>query len=545
MDTSRRQLLRAGLAASVAGRARLAAATPRPFRRPAADTPPASPPDRAARLASSPLAAHEALAEAAVEAARSLGASYAEARLAENTWETLALRDTNVSHVGRSVSRGIGLRVLVGQGWGFAATADLGRAVAKRLARTAVEVARAQDALRRAFGHARPVTLAPVAAVEGRWVSPHEKDPFEVPVADKAALFAEAARRALAVPGVARVHAGVTAVREEKLVVTSDGVKVHQRYVRVYPRFSAVAVDRRRGRFDERAHEAPPMLAGWEYVEDLALVDAAPEIAEQAVQKLHAAVVEPGTMHVVLAPSNLWLTIHESIGHPTELDRAVGMEANFAGTSFLRPEDTGTRRIGSELVNLVADRTQAGGLATTAWDDEGVPAGRWPIVERGVFVGWQTTREQAAWIGEARSRGCAHADAFDSVPFQRMPNLSLQPGTEGLTTEDLIAATDRGVYISGRGSWSIDHQRYNFQFGGQFFWEIENGRLTRPLRDVAYQANTIDFWSSCDMIGGAGTYRLGGTFSDGKGEPGQSNAVSHGCPPARFRARVLVAGGGA
>ncbi|RMG96467.1 MAG: TldD/PmbA family protein [Deltaproteobacteria bacterium] len=545
MTTSRRRLLQAGasLAAASATSHAWAAALPG-ARRPAPDAAPRPSDAVLSRLDTSELAAHVRLAESAVEAARKLGARYAEARLAENAWEFVGIRDRAVSRVGRNVFRGIGLRVLVGDGWGFAATGDLGRAGAAELARRAVEVARAQDAMRRAFRDPMPVRLAPVDAVTGRWVAPHEKDPLDVPVADKAALLVEAASRALEVPGVARVTAGVRSVREEKIVVTSDGVRVHQRYVRVFPQFTAVAVDRRRGRFESRAHEAPPMLAGWEYVEDLALVDDAPRIGEEAVQKLHAAVVEPGRMHVVLAPSNLWLVIHESIGHPTELDRAIGMEANFAGTSFLRPEDTGKRRIGSDIVHLVADRTQPGGLATTGWDDEGVPAGRWDIVRDGIFVGWQTTREQAAWIGESRSRGCAHADAFDAVTFQRMPNVSLQPGEAPLTTEDLIAATDRGVYVTGRGSWSIDHQRYNFQFGGQFFWEIENGRLTRPLRDVAYQANTVDFWSSCDMIGGPGTYRLGGTFSDGKGEPGQSNAVSHGCPPARFVANVLVAGGG-
>ncbi|MGB1275000.1 MAG: TldD/PmbA family protein, partial [Nannocystaceae bacterium] len=263
----------------------------------------------------------------------------------------------------------------------------------------------------------------------------------------------------------------------------------------------------------------------------------------EALQKLHAKSVEPGKRNVILAPSNLWLTIHESIGHPTELDRARGLEANFAGTSFLKPEMTGRFQIGSKPVQLIADRTQTGGLATTGWDDEAVPAGKWPIVKDGVLVGWQTTRDQASWIGESASRGCSYADSYGSVPFQRMPNISLQPGTEGYTTEDLIAATDDGVLISGRGSWSIDHQRYNFQFGGQFFWEIKHGRLTQPLRDVAYQANTTEFWNSCDMLGGEGTYRLGGSFSDGKGEPGQANAVSHGCPPARFTVNVLNTGG--
>lgn len=286
------------------------------------------------------------------------------------------------------------------------------------------------------------------------------------------------------------------------------------------------------------------MLAGYEHVTASDLVGGAPQIGEDALRKLHAAPVEPGKKQVILAPSNLWLTIHESIGHSTELDRALGWEANFAGTSFLTPDKRGRLKIGSERVQILADRTQPGGLATVGWDDEAVAAQRWPIVKDGVFVGWQTTRDLAAQAGEDSSRGCLYADSYASVPFPRMPNVSLQPGPEELTTEDLINATDDGILISGRGSWSIDQQRYNFQFGGQFFWEIKKGRLTRPLRDVAYQANTVEFWNSCDMLGGAGSYRLGGTIGDGKGEPSQSNAVSHGCPPARFTVNVLNTGSG-
>ncbi|HWB82333.1 MAG TPA: TldD/PmbA family protein, partial [Nannocystaceae bacterium] len=227
------------------------------------------------------------------------------------------------------------------------------------------------------------------------------------------------------------------------------------------------------------------------------------------------------------------------------LDRAVGLEANVAGTSFLAPSDTGKLQFGSKRVHVVADRTQPGGLATVAWDDEGVASSRWDIVKAGKLVDWQTTREQAGWIGQSASHGCSYGHGYDGVQFQRMPNVSLQPGTEGYTTEDLINATEDGVYITGRGSWSIDQQRHNFQFGGQMFWRIRKGRLTTVLRDVAYQANTLDFWRSCDMLGGAATYRLGGAMGDGKGEPSQMNAVSHGCPPARFKANVLRTGGDA
>jgi TldD protein len=379
--------------------------------------------------------------------------------------------------------------------------------------------------------------------VKGTWVSPHARDPFAVSPADKAALLLRATAAALGVKGVKHAKAGVTSVREDKIVLTSEGSRVHQIALRIVPELDATAVDRKRGRFAKRDHEAAPMLAGWEYVEELDLPGAAPQIATEALQKLHAPPVEPGKMNVILAPSNLWLTIHESVGHPTELDRALGLEANFAGTSFLKVADTGKLGYGSDRVHLVADRTQPGGLATVAWDDECVASQRWDLVRGGKFVGWQTTREQAGWIGEAASRGCSYGQGYGGVPFQRMPNVSLQPGSEGHTTEDLINATEKGVLVSGRGSWSIDHQRHNFQFGGQMFWKIEKGRLRGVLRDVAYQANTLEFWKSCDMLGGKGTYRLGGSMGDGKGEPSQSNAVSHGCPPARFTATVIRTGG--
>jgi predicted Zn-dependent protease len=362
-----------------------------------------------------------------------------------------------------------------------------------------------------------PITLAPTPVVRGAWVSPMQVDPFAVPLQEKVDLLLAAAKAALAVPGVHHADASILAVREEKLLLTSEGSRVHQIFFRVNPGFTATAVDRRRGRFTSRDHEVAPMLAGFEHVTEADLVGSAPAIAEEALRKLHAAPVVPGKKQVILAPSNLWLTIHESIGHSTELDRALGWEANFAGTSFLTPDSRGKLKIGSDRGAPGRDRTQPGGLATTGWDDEAVAAQRWDLVKDGVFVGWQTTRDLAAAAGEERSRGCLYADSYASVAFPRMPNVSLQPGAEGYTTEDLISATEDGILISGRGSWSIDQQRYNFQFGGQFFWEIKKGRLTRPLRDVAYQANTVEFWSSCDMLGGAGTYRLGGSFQRREG----------------------------
>ncbi len=543
MTTTRRGFLASGTLASAAllvpGGVR---AQPPAVRGPA---PAAAPTTGPADLrATSPLPTHAELAQRAIDRARGAGATYADARLVATTRERVEVRDRRVERVSQSDQIGIGIRVLVDGAWGFAATGQLTDAAVGNATDRAIAGARATATLSKRVG-APAVELAPVAAVTADWVTPHIIDPFSVGAGDKAAMLLEATGALLGVSGVAHADASVMCVREDKLLVTSEGSRLHQVLLRLVPSLTATAVDRRRGRFASRDHEASPLAAGWEYVTELDLPGAAAALGAEVQQKLYAPPVEPGTRHVVLAPSNLWLTIHESIGHPTELDRAMGLEANFAGTSFLRVDDTGKLQYANERVDVFADRTQPGGLATTGWDDEGVPSARWPIIQRGKFVGWQTTREQAGWIGEDASHGCSYGQGYDGVQFQRMPNISLQPGPDGYTTEDLINATEDGVYITGRGSWSIDQQRYNFQFGGQMFWRIRRGRIVSPLRDVAYQADTLSFWRSCDMLGGKATYRLGGSMGDGKGEPSQSNAVSHGCPPARFRATLVRTGGAA
>lgn len=545
MSTSRRSFLRSAGLLTGAGLLlpRLTWADPPGSRAPAPVKPPAS--GELAALSQSPLPSDEPLAIRAIDTALKAGASYADARLVLWRREGIGVRDDHVQRVRRTSEYGLGLRVIAGGAWGFAATPDLSERSVDAVAKRAVAAAKVNAKLRR-----EPVELAPVSAIVGSWVAPHKVDPFTIAPKDKADLLIAATKAALAVPGVAHASAGLRIQREEKLFISSEGHRIHQLMFRVLPRLTATAVDRRRGRFASRNHEIAPMLAGWEHVEDAHFIDDAPQIGQDAVRKLHAKPVEPGEKTVILDPSNLWLTIHESIGHPTELDRALGLEANFAGTSFMDPAKTGELRIGHERVNFTADRTQPGGLATCAWDDDGVATERWEMVKDGVLVDWQTTRDQAHWIrdktGDKDGHACSYADSYSTVAFQRMPNISLMPDEEhGYTTEDLINATDDGILISGRGSWSIDHQRYNFQFSGQFFWEIKNGRLARPLRDVAYQANTVDFWKSCDMIGGPGSFRLGGSFGDGKGEPGQANAVSHGCPPARFKVNVVNTAGSA
>jgi TldD protein len=330
-------------------------------------------------------------------------------------------------------------------------------------------------------------------------------------------------------------------------LATTDGSLITQTLYRTLPSLTVTAVAADGSDFQARnSSEVPALQAGWEYIEEVDYVALAPRLAEEAVQKLSARPVEPGRYDLVLHPSHLFLTIHESIGHPTELDRALGYEANYAGTSFIAPpeEVIGKLRLGPDIMQIRADRTQPRSLAATGWDHEGVPAQEWDIVKDGIFVNYQTTREQAAWIAELTgvdtSLGCSYAQSWSDVQFQRMPNVNLLPAAEDISTDDIIGDTENGIYILGRGSYSIDQQRYNFQFGGQVFHEIRNGRITGMLKDVAYQARTPDFWNSLDALGGPATYHLGGTPGDGKGQPSQSNAVTHGCPVARFRSVNVI-----
>ena len=476
------------------------------------------------------------LALYALDEARSAGAKYADARVSRHWTESISAREDRITGVSKSDSYGIGVRALVSGSWGFSATRELTREAVARAARDAVAIAKANDRVAPA-----DTTLAPLDPVpDGRWITPHETDPFDVPIEEKADLLFRANAAALGVEGVRFVSSSVGSNKESRLVATTDGSLIQQTFIRVNPSMNITAVAAA-GDFASRGSVADPAGRGWEYVVGLDLAGNAPRWAEEALLKLRAPSVEAGTWDLVLHPSNLWLTIHESIGHPTELDRALGYEANYAGTSFLAPPDQVLNRfqVGRELMTFMGNRTEPGGCATVGWDDEGVAATAWPIIEAGIFVNYQTTREQAAWIAEQtgvrNSLGCSYGQYWSSMPFQRMPNVSLMPGAEDLSEEDVIGATDHGILVEGRGSYSIDQQRYNFQFAGQVFWEIRNGRKFQMLRDVAYVARTPDFWSSMALIGGPATYYLGGSSGDAKGQPVQSNAVSHGCPIALFR----------
>ncbi len=479
----------------------------------------------------------------ALDAARSAGASYADVRVVRNRSQRLATRDDRVTGINDGETYGFGIRVLVGGAWGFVGSTKLTRRGVREVAQRAVEQARANQSTM-----IQPAVLAPVDVYpDSTWQSPISVDPFAVPVEDKVDLLLAANAQALTVQGARFVSSSMFFVREEKTFASTEGTITEQTMYRSAPSMQVTAVAPDFSNFQTRSStEISPMGLGYEHVLDADFPGRAPQWAEDAVEMLSAKSVEPGQYDLILDPSHLFLTIHESIGHPTELDRALGYEANYAGTSFLFPPETviGSLRYGPEFMNVQGDRTQQGALATVGWDDEGVAADSWPIIKDGIFVDYQTTREQAAWISEytgvTRSHGCSYAQSWDQVQFQRMPNVSLLPGDEDLGLDDLVAATERGIVIKGRGSYSIDQQRYNFQFGGQVFEEVVNGQVVGRLRDVAYQGQTIPFWNSLDMIGGPASYRLGGTAGDGKGQPAQSNAVSHGCPPARFRQVTVI-----
>ncbi len=470
------------------------------------------------------------LADVAISTAKKLGASYADIRINRYRFESVATRERQVQNVARSQNFGFGVRVLVKGTWGFASSRDVTHAEVRRITEQAVEIARANALYQR-----KPVTLVPAPKVSASWKSSFERDPFDVPIDDKIQFLLKLNERALGVKGVSFVNSSVVFVNEQKFYASTDGSRIEQYLIRSSPDFTVTAADRTTGDFQTRNSLGGPQGLGYEYMEKYPWLNEAEQASNEAVAMLKAKSIEPGKYDLVLHPSHLWLTIHESVGHPTELDRALWWEANYAGTSFLTPDKIGKLQFGSKHINFVADRTQLSGLATVGYDDEGVPAQRWHLVKDGVFVDWQTTRDLAPLVGHKKSYGCLHAESWSSVPFPRMPNVSLEPSPQNTTLDDLLSDVKDGILIYGRGSYSIDQQRYNFQFGGQTFWEVKNGKVNGMLRDVAYQSRTTDFWGACDALGGQATYGLGGSFNDGKGEPGQSNAVSHGCPPARFR----------
>ncbi|MEN1928174.1 TldD/PmbA family protein [Luteimonas sp. MJ250] len=489
-----------------------------------------------------------ALADVALQAARDAGASYCDVRIGRYLRQSLSTRESRVQNVVNSESTGVGIRVLADGAWGFAATNALLPDAVARATRQATAIARANAGIQDS-----PVQLAPAPALgERSWRTPLRRNGMEVPVQEKIELLLGVNAAAMAA-GADFVESNLFLVNEQKYFASTDGSYVDQDIHRIWAPFTVTAVDKASGRFRTRQGLGAPVGMGYEYLDGDAsgklqlpggvvqyrdsydMREDAVAAAGQAREKLRAPSVTPGRYDLVLDPSNLFLTIHESVGHPLELDRVLGYEANYAGTSFATVDkrDAGFR-FGSERVNFIAERTTPGTLGAVGYDDEGVPAKRWDLVRDGVLVDYQATRDQAHILGKDESDGCCYADSWASVQFQRMPNVSLEAGRDGLSVADMVKDVENGIYIHGRGSYSIDQQRYNAQFGGQLYYAIKDGAITGMVEDVAYQIRTPEFWNACSAICDARDFRHGGSFFDGKGQPSQVSAVSHGSSTTRF-----------
>jgi TldD protein len=485
-----------------------------------------------------PSMTEQALTDQLINYARSLGASYCDIRLVRYLSQSVSARDNIVTGISDSESYGMGIRVIKDGSWGFTATRNVNETSGKRAVDEAVQMATANAKLR-----PEPLDLAPVDKVVAEWKTPIKKNPFEVSFKDRADFLLGMHALAIGAKPAGKkmvVRSTLNSVREEKYFASSEGSKIWQEITRIDPSTHVTVSDPAKGEFASRALFVLPQGRGFEYVEEYPYKDEIGVAVSEATEKLTAESVKSGKYDLILHPTHLWLTIHESIGHPTELDRIYGYEANFAGTSFIRKKDVKDFTYGSEHLNIVADRTQEGALATVGYDDDGVPGESYDLINKGELVGIQTTREQARMAGEQKSHGQSYAQGWWSVPFQRMPNVSLKGGEKKMSLEDLIKDTSNGILIKGNSSYSIDQQRYNFQFTGQVAYAVKNGKLGHMLRDVAYQATTKKFWKSLDAVCDQSEYMLGGAMHDGKGEPMQSNPLSHGCPPARFSSIEVI-----
>jgi TldD protein len=487
------------------------------------------------------------MADVALNAAKSRGASYADVRIGRYLNQYLTTREDKVENIVNTESYGMGIRVIADGSWGFAAIDKMDNDSIAKSAALAVQIAKENARLLK-----QPVQLAPQKGYgEVSWKTPIEKNSFEVPIKEKADMLL-AVNAAAMKAGANYINSYVFAVNEQKYFASTDGSYIDQDVHRIWPVFFVTKIDEKSGKFETRNSLSSPMGMGYEYLQTNAdrkingvttlykdrydMLEDAVAAAKQATEKVTAKSVEPGKYDLILDPSHLWLTIHESVGHPSELDRVLGYEANFAGTSFLTLDKWQSKNFnfGSKMVNLFADKTQKGSLGAVGYDDEGVATKRWDIIKDGTLVNYQAIRDQAHILGLNESQGCCYADNWSSVQFQRMANISLQAGKEKKSIDDLIKGVQKGIYIIGDGSFSIDQQRYNFQFGGQLFYEIKDGKIAGMLKDVAYQSNTQEFWNSCVGIADESDYRFGGSFFDGKGQPMQVSAVSHGSSTARF-----------
>jgi TldD protein len=470
------------------------------------------------------------LIDRALDTARQQGASYADARVVRRRVEHITVKNGIVEAITSDETLGIGVRVVADGAWGFASTDVLNGPAIDVIAGQAVAIARAS-----ALAQVTPLQLgAPVATV-GTYRTPYQRDPLEVPLNEKVDLLLAACQAMQRVPGIAVAEAGTEVLREEKWFGSTEGAWIEQEIIESGCGIEATAVTE--GEVQNRSYPnsvgRQQGTAGWEFVERWDLAGNAERIASEAVALLTAEPCPAGETTLILDGSQTALQVHESCGHPIELDRVLGMEASFAGTSFLTTDKLGAFRYGSDAVTIVADATVPGGLGTFGFDDEGVPAQRTTIVDRGDFVGYLTSRETASLLGQP-SNGTMRADNWNRIPLIRMTNINLEPGSAG-SLADLIADTDDGIYMQTNRSWSIDDRRLNFQFGTEIAWEIKGGKLGRMLKNPTYTGITPQFWGSCDAVCGPEEWTVWGTPNCGKGQPEQVAHVGHGAAPARFR----------
>jgi len=494
------------------------------------------------------------MADIALNAAKAKGATYADVRIGRYLNQVVATRDARVENVANSESYGLGVRVLANGSWGFAATNNMDNDSIAKAAELAVAIAKGNSKLM-----SEPVQLAPQKGFgEVSWKTPLEVNAFEVPIPQKVELLLSVNSEAIK-GGAKFVSSNLFMVNEQKYFASTDGSYVDQDIHRIWPNFTVTKIDASSGKFETRNALSAPMGMGYEYLtpKDSEKIKGGPvtlykkrydmfeDVKEATVhvsEKLKAKPVPAGKYDLVLDPSHLFLTIHESVGHPTELDRVLGYEANFAGTSFLTLDKWESKKFnfGSDQVDVIADKTEVGSLGAVGYDDEGVKCGKWDIIKKGILVNYQTIRDQAHILGLKESQGCCYADSWDSIQFQRMPNVSLAPDSTELTAAEMVKDVEKGIYMFGRNSYSIDQQRYNFQFSAQLAYEIKEGKIVGMFKDAAYQSNTQEFWNACVKRCGKSDYRLGGTFSDGKGQPSQASAVSHGSATTRFNGVKVI-----
>jgi TldD protein len=477
----------------------------------------------------------EEFADLALRRVKASGAEYGDIRIQQSTTEHIQGEDRRIASIRHTEDSGFGVRVLYHGAWGFAASSILSLEEVPRVADLAVEIARGSASIA-----VEKVRLVEEPVHRDRIVTPVRLHPDAVPLEQKTGLLLDAMEALHARSGIVRSTAEVWWRRDCKRFESTEGSALDFDLLATNGAISATALYE--GRFATRSFNTPHLRKGYELIEEAGLLKEAPRVAEQAFEKVSAQAVDAGAYDLVLDPEHLSLTMHESCGHPTELDRVLGYEANYAGTSFLTTDKLGSFRFGSRYVTLVADNTEPETLAATGYDDDGVTCQRWDIVRDGLFVGYCTNREVAPKIGEVRSRGSNRADGWGSVPIVRIANIGLDPGTD--TLDQLIAGVKRGIYIEGHGSYSIDQRRYNFQFGGDAFWLIENGKRTHMLRDVIYHGITPEFWNSCDGVADRTFRRRYGFITCGKGQPGQSGWMTHAASPARFRKVQVIRGEG-